>query len=61
VPTLVIVAGRDEIIPGSCSEKLISELGSDPLEVVVVEAATHNDIQNYPLYYRAIGEFMGAR
>ncbi len=56
--TLIIMAGRDEIIPGRSTESLISEFDQDILEVVVIEDATHNDIQNYPQYYRALKEFV---
>lgn len=56
--TLIIVAGRDEVIPGWSTERLISEFERDILEVVVIEDATHNDIQNYPQYYRVLEEFV---
>ena len=56
--TLIIMAGRDEIIPGWSTERLISEFDQEILEVVVIEGATHNDIQNYPQYYTVLGEFI---
>ena len=56
--TLIIMAERDEIIPGWSTENLISEFDRDILEVVVIEDATHNDIQNYPRYYRVLDEFI---
>jgi len=56
--TLIIMAGKDEVIPGWSTESLISEFDRDILEVVVIEDATHNDIQNYPQYYRALQEFV---
>jgi len=56
--TLIIVAGQDEVVPRRSTEKLISEFDQDILEVVVIEGATHNDVQNYPQYYRTLGEFM---
>ena len=56
--TLIIMAGRDEIIPGWSTERLISEFDQEILEVVVIEGATHNDIQNYPQYYVMLGEFV---
>ncbi len=58
--TLIIMAGRDEIIPGWSTEGLISEFDQDILEVVVIEGATHNDIQNYPQYYSVLEEFVGS-
>ena len=56
--TLIIMAGKDEIIPGWSTENLISEFDQDILEVVVIEDATHNDIQNYPEYYRLMEEIV---
>ncbi len=56
--TLIIMAERDEMIPGWSTENLISEFDREILEVVVIENATHNDIQNYPRYYRVLEEFV---
>jgi pimeloyl-ACP methyl ester carboxylesterase len=56
--TLIIFAGRDEIIPRRSTEILISEFDQDILEVVEIEGATHNGIQDYPQYYRVLGEFL---
>ena len=56
--TLIIMAGKDEIIPAWSTESLISEFDRDILEVVIIEDATHNDIQNYPQYYRLLEEFV---
>jgi len=58
--TLIIMAERDEVIPGWSTENLISKFDQDILEVVVIENANHNDIQNYPRYYRALEEFVTA-
>ena len=55
--TLIIMAGRDEIIPAWSTEKLILEFDQSILEVVVIEDATHNDIQNYPHYYTVLEDF----
>ena len=55
--TLIIMAGKDEIIPAWSTERLVSEFDRDILEVVIIEDATHNDIQNYPQYYMALGDF----
>ncbi len=56
--TLIIMAGRDEIIPGWSTERLIPEFDQSILDVFVIEDATHNDIQNYPQYYMMLGEFI---
>ncbi len=58
--TLIIMAGKDEIIPGWSTENLISEFDQEILEVVVIEDATHNDIQNYPQYYTVLEEFVSS-
>jgi pimeloyl-ACP methyl ester carboxylesterase len=60
VETLIIMAGKDEIIPAWSTESLISEFDRDILEVVVIEDATHNEVQNYPLYYRLLEEFISS-
>jgi hypothetical protein len=56
--TLIIAAGRDEVVPRRSTERLISKFDQDILEVVVIEGATHNDVQDYPQYYRVLGEFI---
>jgi len=56
--TLIIIAGRDEIIPRWSTDRLISEFDSDILQVMVIENASHNDIQNYPQYYSTLEEFI---
>lgn len=56
--TLIIMAERDEIIPGWSTENLISEFDQNILEVVVIKDATHDDIQNYPRYYRVLERFV---
>ena len=56
--TLIIMAWRDEIIPRRSTERLISEFDQDILKVVVIEGSTHNDIQDYPQYYRVLREFL---
>ncbi len=58
--TLFIIAGKDEIIPRWSTEGLIPEFDQDILEVVVIENAAHNDIQNYPQYYLVLEEFFTA-
>ena len=59
--TLIIIAGMDEIIPRWSTEKLISEFDQGILDALVIEDATHNDIQNYPQYYTALMEFFTVR
>lgn len=55
--TLIIMAGMDEIIPRRSTEGLIEEFDRNILEVVIIEGSTHNDIQEYPQYYRVLREF----
>ncbi|MCD4848929.1 MAG: alpha/beta hydrolase [Candidatus Aegiribacteria sp.] len=56
--TLIIMAEKDDVIPGWSTERLISEFDQDILQIVVIKYATHNDIQNYPQYCRVLEEFV---
>jgi len=56
--TLIIMAGKDDVIPAWSTERLISSFDSGILEVAVIEEAVHNDIQNYPRYYRLLEGFV---
>ena len=55
--TLIIMAEEDEMIPTWSTERLISEFNRYILEVVIIEDATHNDIQCYPQYYMVLEDF----
>ncbi len=58
-PTLVLVAGRDRVVPRARTEGLLQELPAGQTEVVQIPTAGHNDIQEYLEYSRAIRSFFG--
>lgn len=57
VPTLGLMAGRDAVIPLARSKQLLEKFAG-PVQSVVVPEATHNDIQLYDRYWRAINEYL---
>ncbi|MBC8182224.1 alpha/beta hydrolase [candidate division KSB1 bacterium] len=57
IPTLVLVAENDEIVPYSSTARLIDQLG-DSCKSVVIKNATHNDIQFCPLYWEEIKSYL---
>jgi pimeloyl-ACP methyl ester carboxylesterase len=56
-PTLVVIAGEDEIIPRSRSEALVAAFPRSQIEVMVVEDSAHNDPM--PQYLERAGRFLG--
>ncbi len=54
VPTLLIVAERDEVIPRWSSEKLFAQFRSGVARREVIPGAGHNDIGGRPEYLRLI-------
>jgi hypothetical protein len=58
IPTLILIAERDEFIPMKSSRNLAAALESSIITVNVVENATHNTIQNFAQYTAALGEFL---
>jgi len=58
IPTLILIAERDEFIPMKSSRNLAAALDSSITTVNVVENATHNTIQNFGQYTAALGEFL---
>lgn len=57
-PTLVVIAGADEIIPRARSQALVAAFPVAQLEVVVLEGATHNGVDRFPQYLERIEEFL---
>jgi len=57
VPFLVITAERDTIIPAAHSARLFEAWGG-PKRAVVIPGAGHNDLQESPLFWSAIGGFL---
>lgn len=56
--TLVMVAGKDEIVPRQNTERLLSGFKPDHLTVKVIDQATHNSISAYPEYLKTLFEFV---
>ncbi len=57
VPTLVVAAEQDTIIPLRHARTLAEEIRHDLLEFVVIDGAGHNTIGNFAEYERALIEF----
>jgi hypothetical protein len=58
--TLVVLAGRDEIVPRSSSDALVAALAPGRTRVLVIEGAGHNEIDFSPRYLAELARFMGA-
>lgn len=59
-PVLVLVAGHDESILRPRTDALVASIPSGSGRVVVIPAATHNDIQIFPAYWPSLQSFMSA-
>jgi pimeloyl-ACP methyl ester carboxylesterase len=59
-PVLAVIAGDDEIIPRARSEALVSAFPQSQIRVTLLEGATHNSIDLFPGYLRAVGDFLNA-
>ena len=57
IPVLVILAGRDRVIPADSSHRLIQAF-SQAVEVSVLEYSDHNDIQMHNTFYSLIKHFL---
>ena len=58
MPTLLLIAERDEFIPMKSSLSLAEALDPELTTVTVVDHAGHNTIQNYDQYSIALAEFL---
>ncbi len=58
VPTLLLLAGDDRIVPAAHSMRLASAFPDGVAERVVIAQAHHNDLSMYPGYWAAISRFM---
>ncbi len=58
VPTLVVIAENDAIIPLARSEALIAGFAARPPVVTVIPGAGHNDLHEHPAYAQAIAAFL---
>ena len=57
-PTLVLIAGSDEIIPRARSEALVSAFPASQVSVGVLAGRTHNDLGLDLQYLERIGKFL---
>jgi len=58
IPTLILIAEQDEFIPMKSSRNLAAALDPSMTTVNIIENATHNTIQNFDQYTRALGKFL---
>lgn len=58
IPTLLLIAGRDEFIPMKSSLNLAEALDPSLTTVTIIDDAGHNTIQNYDQYMTALAEFL---
>lgn len=59
-PVLIVIAGDDEIIPRARSEALVAAFPPSQVRVTVVESGTHNSIDLFPDFLRAVGNFLAS-
>lgn len=57
-PTLMIIAGSDEVIPRHSTDRLIEAFDPAILKVEVIAGATHNNIQVFPGYHALMRDFL---
>lgn len=58
IPTLVLIAEHDEVIPRRNSEQLAAALKKDKTTITVIPGTNHNTIDLSPAYRQAIQTFM---
>ena len=58
VPTLMLIAERDEIIPMNSSRNLEAAINPSMITVIVVGTATHNTIQEFGQFTSALSDFL---
>jgi hypothetical protein len=59
-PVLVLIAGHDESILRPRTDALLAAIASGLGHTVVIPAATHNDIQDFPAYWPSLQGFMSS-
>lgn len=58
IPTLIVAAADDEIIPSENTGNLVKAFGKTDVEFVSLEGTGHNTVQLHPDYKRVIAGFM---
>ncbi|WP_419710973.1 alpha/beta hydrolase [Pseudomonas sp. NFX224] len=56
VPTQLIAAEHDEVIPGSSTQRLYSHFAKGVATMQVIKGAGHNSISDSPEYFKALGD-----
>ena len=59
-PVLVLVAGDDEVIFKARSDALSAAIPSSLRQTVLLEGATHNDLDAFPAYLQSLRDFAAA-
>ena len=57
-PVLVLIAGDDESILRPRTDALVAAISPGLARVVVIQKATHNDIDEFPAYWPALRDFL---
>ena len=57
-PTLVVIAGADEIIPRARATALVAAFPASQIRSEVLPGATHNGLDRMPQYLEQIEEFL---
>ena len=57
-PTLVVIAGADEIVPRRRSEALVAAFPASQVRSEVLRGATHNGLDRMPQYLERVEEFL---
>jgi pimeloyl-ACP methyl ester carboxylesterase len=60
VPTLLIAAGNDEVIPRASTEDLYSRFPPGVAALQVIPGVGHNTISNSPLYFTSLVNGVGS-
>jgi pimeloyl-ACP methyl ester carboxylesterase len=58
VPTLVLIAEEDEVIPRKHSDRLAAALNPSVVTITIIPKTSHNTIETNPLYSQAIKNFI---
>jgi len=58
MPVLVVAADRDEVIPRSSTDRLVSVLPPGNTIVTVISGANHNSIGSFPQYEESLRTFL---
>ena len=57
--TLVVSAGRDTVIPGQLTDRLVAAFASSP-QVLHLPDREHNDVADDPGFWPTVADFLGA-